>query len=29
LKNELEELGIQVTGFSSDGDTRCLKAMKI
>lgn len=29
LKNELEKLNIQVTGFSSDGDTRCLKAMKI
>lgn len=29
LKNELEKLDIKITGFSSDGDTRCLKAMKI
>lgn len=29
LKHELEKLNIQITGFSSDGDTRCLKAMKI
>lgn len=29
LKNELEKLNIQITGFSSDGDTRCLKAMRI
>jgi len=29
LKDELEKLNIQITGFSSDGDTRCLKAMRI
>lgn len=29
LKDKLEKLNIQITGFSSDGDTRCLKAMKI
>jgi len=29
LKNELEKLNIQITGFSSDGDIRCLKAMRI
>jgi len=29
LKNEFEKLNIQITGFSSDGDTRCLKAMRI
>jgi len=29
LKNELEKFNIQITGFSSDGDTRCLKAMRI
>ncbi|XP_039308140.1 uncharacterized protein LOC120358322 isoform X1 [Solenopsis invicta] len=29
LKNELEKLDIQITGFSNDGDTRCLKDMRI
>lgn len=29
LKDELEKLDIQITEFSSDGNTRCLKAMKI
>lgn len=29
LKNELKSYGISVMGFSSDGDPRCLKAMKL
>lgn len=29
LENEANAIGISVEGFSSDGDTRCLKAMKV